>query len=136
MSLKNFMETMLPAVETELRRQVSRLDEAHTRPFYEMLTYHMGWTGKDAGPEATGKTYPALCYYCLQLQPVIPIGYTHYLLQLPLNLSIIFHSCTMISRITLKSAAGAPQYGRAGGCLWRLTPEMRSLFNRIKLSWI
>lgn len=55
MSLKKFMETMLPAVETELRRQVSRLDEAHTRPFYEMLTYHMGWTGEGAGPEATGK---------------------------------------------------------------------------------
>jgi geranylgeranyl diphosphate synthase, type I len=55
MSLKKFMETMLPAVETELRSQVSRLDEAHTRPFYEMLTYHMGWTGKGAGPEATGK---------------------------------------------------------------------------------
>jgi geranylgeranyl diphosphate synthase, type I len=46
---------MLPAIETELKRQVCRLDEAHTRPFYEMLTYHMGWTGEGAGPEATGK---------------------------------------------------------------------------------
>jgi geranylgeranyl diphosphate synthase type I len=55
MSLKKFMETMLPAIETELRRQVSRLDEAHTRPFYEMLTYHMGWTGEGAGHEAAGK---------------------------------------------------------------------------------
>ena len=55
MSLKHMMESMLPAIETELQRQVSRLDEAHTRPFYEMLTYHMGWSGEGAGPVATGK---------------------------------------------------------------------------------
>jgi len=46
---------MLPAIEGELQRQVCRLDEAYTRPFYEMLTYHMGWTGEGAGSEATGK---------------------------------------------------------------------------------
>ena len=45
----------LTAIETELQRQVARLDEAHTKPFYEMLTYHMGWTGEGAGPKATGK---------------------------------------------------------------------------------
>lgn len=55
MSLKQLMDSMLPAIEAELQRQVSRLDEAHTRPFYEMLTYHMGWSGEGAGPEATGK---------------------------------------------------------------------------------
>lgn len=55
MSLKKSMETMLPAIEAELQRQVCRLDEARTRPFYDMLTYHMGWTGEGAGPEATGK---------------------------------------------------------------------------------
>jgi geranylgeranyl diphosphate synthase type I len=55
MSLKQFTESMLPAIEAELKRQVSRLDEAHTRPFYEMLTYHMGWAGEGAGSEATGK---------------------------------------------------------------------------------
>jgi geranylgeranyl diphosphate synthase type I len=55
MSLKQLSATMLPAIETELQRQVSRLDEPRTRPFYDMLTYHMGWTGEGAGPEATGK---------------------------------------------------------------------------------
>ena len=55
MSLNKFMKSMLPAIETELKRQLCRLDEAHTRPFYNMLTYHMGWTGEGAGPEATGK---------------------------------------------------------------------------------
>jgi geranylgeranyl diphosphate synthase type I len=46
---------MLPAIETELQKQVSRLDEPRTRPFHEMLTYHLGWTGAGAGPEASGK---------------------------------------------------------------------------------
>ncbi len=55
MSLNQFMESMLPAIETELQRQISRLDEPRMKPFYKMLTYHMGWTGEGAGPEATGK---------------------------------------------------------------------------------
>jgi geranylgeranyl diphosphate synthase type I len=46
---------LLPAIETELQRQVARLDEPRTRPFHEILTYHMGWTGAGAGPEAAGK---------------------------------------------------------------------------------
>lgn len=48
-------KNLLSAIEAELQRQVSRLDEPHTKPFYEMLTYHMGWTGEGAGAAATGK---------------------------------------------------------------------------------
>ena len=55
MSLKQLTTAMLPAIETELQRQVARLDEPHTIPFYDMLTYHMGWSGDGAGPEAAGK---------------------------------------------------------------------------------
>ncbi|HNQ94010.1 MAG TPA: polyprenyl synthetase family protein [Anaerolineales bacterium] len=46
---------LFSAVEAELQKQVSRLDAPRTKPFHEMLTYHMGWTGEGAGPEATGK---------------------------------------------------------------------------------
>ena len=46
---------MLPAIEKELQDQVARLDDRYTSQFYEMLTYHMGWTGEGAGREATGK---------------------------------------------------------------------------------
>ncbi|MEW6400825.1 MAG: polyprenyl synthetase family protein [Chloroflexota bacterium] len=46
---------ILPHIESELQRQISRLDQPRTRAFHEMLTYHMGWTGDGAGPEATGK---------------------------------------------------------------------------------
>jgi geranylgeranyl diphosphate synthase type I len=49
------LKSLLPSIEAELQRQVARLDTPRTKPFYEMLTYHMGWTGEGAGPEATGK---------------------------------------------------------------------------------
>jgi geranylgeranyl diphosphate synthase type I len=49
------IKPLLSHIELELQRQVSRLDQPRTKPFHEMLTYHMGWTGEGAGPEATGK---------------------------------------------------------------------------------
>jgi geranylgeranyl diphosphate synthase type I len=49
------LKTLLPAIESELQQQVARLDNPRTKPYHEMLTYHMGWTGEGAGPEATGK---------------------------------------------------------------------------------
>lgn len=51
----NLQQTMLAEIEHELKKQVARLDQARTQPFHEMLTYHMGWTGDGAGPQATGK---------------------------------------------------------------------------------
>jgi len=48
-------KSLLSSIELELQKQVSRLDTLHTKPFHEMLTHHMGWTGEGAGPEATGK---------------------------------------------------------------------------------
>lgn len=49
------VKLLLSQIESELQKQVSRLDAPRTKPFHEMLTYHMGWTGEGAGPEATGK---------------------------------------------------------------------------------
>jgi len=51
MDIKSF----LPHIEQELQKQVARLDQPRTQHFHEMLTYHMGWTGEGAGPDATGK---------------------------------------------------------------------------------
>jgi geranylgeranyl diphosphate synthase type I len=51
----SLQQAMFDAIETELKRQVSRLDEPRTRAFHEMLTYHMGWTGEGAGAQAAGK---------------------------------------------------------------------------------
>ena len=51
MNLKQYFEAMLPEIEKELQRQVARLNAANLRPFHEMLSYHMGWTGEGAGKE-------------------------------------------------------------------------------------
>jgi len=51
----SMIENLLPRIELELQRQVSRLDVPRTRGFHEMLAYHMGWTGEGAGAEARGK---------------------------------------------------------------------------------
>jgi geranylgeranyl diphosphate synthase type I len=65
MNQSDLLAEMLTAIETELMRQVARLDQPRTRPFHEMLTYHMGWTGEGAGPEATGKRIrPLLVLLC------------------------------------------------------------------------
>lgn len=53
--MTDLINSMLPAIEVELQKQVSRLDTPRTRLYHEMLTYHMGWTGAGAGPEVTGK---------------------------------------------------------------------------------
>lgn len=55
MPLKQFIETTLPEIEKELQSQVGRLNQKDSHLFYEMLTYHMGWSGEGAGAEATGK---------------------------------------------------------------------------------
>ena len=44
MSLIQRRNSILPFIETELHRQVARLDRSRIQPFYEMLTYHMGWS--------------------------------------------------------------------------------------------
>ncbi len=49
------IKPLLSSIELELNQQVSRFDTPRTQAFHEMLTYHMGWTGEGAGPEATGK---------------------------------------------------------------------------------
>lgn len=51
----NMIPELLPHIESELQHQIARLDQPRTRLFHEMLTYHMGWTGEGAGPEAAGK---------------------------------------------------------------------------------
>ena len=53
------------SIELELQKQVLRLDQPNTKAFHEMLTYHMGWTGDGAGPDATGKRIrPLLVLLC------------------------------------------------------------------------
>jgi geranylgeranyl diphosphate synthase, type I len=55
MTLRLLVDSMLPDIETELQRVVSRLNDPINYPFYEMLTYHMGWSGEGTSSETTGK---------------------------------------------------------------------------------
>ena len=59
------IKPLLSHIELELQKQVSRLDAPRTKPFQEMLTYHMGWAGEGAGPDATGKRIrPLMALLC------------------------------------------------------------------------
>jgi geranylgeranyl diphosphate synthase type I len=63
--MTDLTKTILPAVEAELQQTVAALDARPTQPFHEMLTYHMGWSGTGAGPQAAGKRIrPTLLLLC------------------------------------------------------------------------
>lgn len=49
MDLQDYFDVMLPAVEEELRRQISRLETTRAQGTHEMITYHMGWQEPAAG---------------------------------------------------------------------------------------
>ena len=48
-------DSMLAAVETELRKHVGRFDSPATRPFHEMLAYHLGWATSADEAASPGK---------------------------------------------------------------------------------
>jgi geranylgeranyl diphosphate synthase type I len=55
MVLKTLSELMLPLIEAELQKDILFGKLSEYDELYQMLTYHMGWTGEGAGPEARGK---------------------------------------------------------------------------------
>jgi len=55
MTLTQLIETYRPAIEEELRNAVARVNGPGLEDLRAMMAYHMGWEGKGAGPEATGK---------------------------------------------------------------------------------
>jgi geranylgeranyl diphosphate synthase type I len=60
MTLETYLIDMLPAVEDELRAVLDRAVPADYRELREMLAYHLGWEGENAGPEARGKRIRSL----------------------------------------------------------------------------
>lgn len=55
MELDRLSAEMLPALETALQTIVTRAGGTSAGGLREMLSYHMGWEGEGAGPEARGK---------------------------------------------------------------------------------
>ncbi|OGO49141.1 MAG: hypothetical protein A2Z30_06540 [Chloroflexi bacterium RBG_16_64_43] len=76
----SLVHEMLPAVEQELREAVQRCGSRMGPDLVEMVTYHMGWTGPGAGPEATGKrirpvlTLLACGGVCGDWRPALPVA--------------------------------------------------------------
>ena len=128
MTLNSLMSSMLPAIETELQRTVALLDDPRTRPFQEMLTYHMGWSGTGAGPEATGKRIRPLlalltCAACgSDWQPALPAAIS---IELIHNFSLVHDdiqdgSDLRRGRLTVWKKWGMPQAINAGDALFIL----------------
>jgi len=55
MTLGSFMTMMRPAVEADLQAVLEGSIPADYRELRSMLTYHLGWEGEKAGPDAQGK---------------------------------------------------------------------------------
>ena len=129
MTLNSLMGSMLPAIETELQRTVDLLDGSGTRPFHEMLTYHMGWSGIGAGPDATGKRIRPLlalltCGACdADWQPALPAAIS---IELIHNFSLVHDdiqdgSDLRRGRLTVWKKWGMPQAINAGDALFILS---------------
>jgi geranylgeranyl diphosphate synthase type I len=80
MSLDALGPPILRELESELQRQVKRLDHPHTGQFHEMLTYHLGWSGAAAGQNTQGKRIRPLLLLLSTVaaggewQPALPAG--------------------------------------------------------------
>ena len=55
MVFSSFSAEFIPAIEQQLKKVIDLARQEGLEELYEMLTYHMGWSGAGAGPEATGK---------------------------------------------------------------------------------
>lgn len=55
MTLETYMQTLIPAIEAELRQVVAHAGGPDLDGLRHMLAYHMGWESEGAGPEARGK---------------------------------------------------------------------------------
>ncbi|MDH5508236.1 MAG: polyprenyl synthetase family protein, partial [Anaerolineae bacterium] len=55
MSLTDYYDIMLPAVESELQTCVNIANGADLEELHKMMAYHLGWEGEGAGPQARGK---------------------------------------------------------------------------------
>ncbi len=53
--MTKWTDTLLTAIEEELKKSIARLDEPQTAEYHRMLSYHMGWSGEGAGGKARGK---------------------------------------------------------------------------------
>ncbi len=67
MNLEDYTREMLPDIEAALQAFVDRSLQGNYPELRSMLTYHMGWEGEGAGPDAQGKRIrPLLVLLCAE----------------------------------------------------------------------
>ena len=62
MDLNEYMDLFRPAIDAELKKTINTIDRKNYPELWEMLSYHMGWTGEGAGQKNTGQTHSAYDY--------------------------------------------------------------------------
>lgn len=128
MTLDEYTQTMRPAIEIALQNFVTRALPENRPELRQMLTYHMGWEGDGAGPEAQGKRIrPLLVLLSAEAaggswQAALPAAVAVELLH---NFSLIHddiqdNSPLRRSRATVWVQWGIPQAINAGDVLFTL----------------
>ena len=118
----------LPEVEAELRLAVSISDDRQYKGLQDILAYHMGWKGEEAGPEARGKRIRPLLVLLTNTacggnwKTAIPAAAA---VELVHNFSLIHddiedNSPTRRGRPTVWSKWGIPQAINAGDAMFTL----------------
>src|SRR5512146_862573 len=129
MNLQEYIQVMRPAVETQLQSFIDRSLRGNYPDLRSMLTYHMGWEGEGAGPEAQGKRIrPLLVLLCAEAaggswQNALPAAIAVELLH---NFSLIHddiqdNSPLRRNRPTVWVKWGIPQAINAGDVMFTLS---------------
>ena len=136
MGLTEFTDVMLPAVEAELNKQISRLDEpTHPTPARNAFIPYGLVRGRFwcRGPRKTHPPAFTVAYLCIlrcRLEDWPPCPRPRW------NLYIIFRWSTMTSRITRASVVDVIPFGLNGECRRASTPGMPCSSYQTKPSWI
>jgi len=128
MSLTDFIKEARPFIEHELKHMVDTVDREQYPGLHEMLAYHMGWEGDDAGEKAQGKRIrPVLVLLatsaaCKDWKKALPASAA---IELIHNFSLIHDDIEDKSeyrhgRKTVWAKWGEPQAINAGDCMYSL----------------
>ena len=130
MPLEEQARLMLPVIEAELKRQVRRTAGPSTHPFHEMLSYHMGWSGRLPRAQRGKRIRPLLALLaCASVgdgwRAAAPAAAA---LELLHNFSLVHddiqdNSPTRRGRLTLWKKVGVPLAINAGDALFTIASQ-------------
>ncbi|MDX1437750.1 MAG: polyprenyl synthetase family protein [Anaerolineales bacterium] len=128
MTLSRLQSEIAPAVERVLKGVLSPLNSPPSEELFQMLSYHLGWSGEGAGPKARGKRVrPLIVALCAgasggEWQASLPAGAA---VELVHNFSLIHddiedNSPLRRGRPTIWKLWGVPQAINAGDAMFSL----------------